>query len=481
MKKFEQFFENESNGGISYDSLNSYRSALALAISPKLANDFRVIRFFKGMYKLHPPMPRYDSTWDPDIVLSYLKTLYPNETISLEKLAKRTVTLLVLITAHRVQTLSYINNICKNCNRLEILIASRIKTSSVNRLQPCLYIPYFLEDGSICAATTLEAYIERTNQYRGGHNSKLFLTYKRPIKEGTSQSISRWIKSSIDTSIFSAHSTMHASTSAARRRALNLDLIRKTAGWTKRSMTFAKFYDRPLNQDRTLFANTIYNVNTESTQWIISESIWRLCGVSASKTIKRVSHAIALQRPQFINMSNDYVQEAREKFYQIARFPSALVSLTALMRETAELFRNRKGYFSITVQTIVDADLKIRDIVARWAGPTHEVSHFTFSEILHFIIALKLLITPLLQTNTEGERLFNESLIRTGITVERTYGVWIRRFPALAMGICLHRNVTLSAIVASAILHNIACDERDSVRKRLLYKVITFLIGHYQP
>nr|CAI5842404.1 unnamed protein product [Callosobruchus analis] len=96
-----------------------------------------------------------------------------------------------------IETLSLIdiNNICTSCNRLEIRIASRIKTSVVNRLQPCLYIPYFLEDRSICAATTLESYIERTNQYREGHNSKLSVTYKKAIKEATSQSISTWIKS----------------------------------------------------------------------------------------------------------------------------------------------------------------------------------------------------------------------------------------------------------------------------------------------
>nr|CAI5847404.1 unnamed protein product [Callosobruchus analis] len=73
------------------------------------------------------------------------------------------------------------------------------------------------------------------------------------------------------------------------------------------------------------------------------------------------------------------------------------------------------------------------------------------------------LVTPLLQTNTEGERLFNESLIMTKNTGKRAYGVWKRRFAALAMGIRLNIDVRLSAIVASAILHNMACDERDSV------------------
>ena len=37
----------------------------------------------------------------------------------------------------------------------------------------------------------------------------------------------------VDTSVFTAHSTRHASTSAAKRRGVDLDLIRKTAGWTK--------------------------------------------------------------------------------------------------------------------------------------------------------------------------------------------------------------------------------------------------------
>jgi hypothetical protein len=32
----------------------------------------------------------------------------------------------------------------------------------------------------------------------------------------------------------------------------------------------------------------------------------------------------------------------------------------------AETYRNRKQFFSINVQTIADADLKIRNIVARW-------------------------------------------------------------------------------------------------------------------
>lgn len=40
------------------------------------------------------------------------------------------------------------------------------------------------------------------------------------------------------------------------------------------------------------------------------------------------------------------------------------------------MFRNRKSYFSLNVQTISDAQLCIRDIVARWPGYVHDSTIF---------------------------------------------------------------------------------------------------------
>jgi hypothetical protein len=47
------------------------------------------------------------------------------------------------------------------------------------------------------------------------------------------------------------------------------------------------------------------------------------------------------------------------------------------------------------------------------------------------------LITPLANTNTRAENLFNEAQIRTRNPVERSYGVWERGFPILSSGISL--------------------------------------------
>ncbi|CAB0039264.1 unnamed protein product [Trichogramma brassicae] len=76
--------------------------------------------------------------------------------------------------------------------------------------------------------------------------------------------IVRWIKktlkmSGINTDIFSAYSTRQASTSAAKRLGVNIDLIKSTGGWTEKSGTFAKFYDLPIASDINIFANAILN------------------------------------------------------------------------------------------------------------------------------------------------------------------------------------------------------------------------------
>ncbi|XP_015589045.1 uncharacterized protein LOC107264852 [Cephus cinctus] len=66
-------------------------------------------------------------------------------------------------------------------------------------------------------------------------------------------------------------------------------------------------------------------------------------------------------------------------------------------------------------------------------------------------------MTPLGNPRTRSGQLYNESLIRTRNTIERTFGVWKKRFPVLALGCRFQKTDTLLAmIVATAVLHNIA-------------------------
>jgi hypothetical protein len=52
-------------------------------------------------------------------------------------------------------------------------------------------------------------------------------------------------------------------------------------------------------------------------------------------------------------------------------------------------------------------------------------------------------------------------LIRTRNPVERSYGVWKRRFPILSNGINLNIAKVQRIIVATAVLHNIAIENNE--------------------
>jgi len=69
------------------------------------------------------------------------------------------------------------------------------------------------------------------------------------------------------------------------------------------------------------------------------------------------------------------------------------------------------------------------------------------------------LLIPLLETDTEAKQLYNESQIRTRNVIERSFGVWKRRFAALAFGLRITSLTAQAIIVATAVLHNIAQDE----------------------
>lgn len=249
--------------GAARSSINCYRSAISLLVGSEMAHDDNIKRFFKGLTNLRPSKRKYDCTWDPKIVLDYFCSLESNENLSISDLSLKLACLLALVTGQRMQTLSKINidNIEIDSERIEIKIPDRIKTSIVNEIQPILRLPFFKNNLKICPASTLQCYLGRTLNNRRNVKS-LFISHKRPFKAVRTPTLSRWVKeilnrSGIDTDIFSAHSTRHASTSAAHRKGINIDLLRKTVSWSEKSETFRRFYNLPLSANKDAFALSI--------------------------------------------------------------------------------------------------------------------------------------------------------------------------------------------------------------------------------
>lgn len=241
--------------GASYGSLNSHRCAISLISVNKIGEDPIIGRFLKGVANLRPTNARYASTWDTNIVLNKVKTWFPLSRLNLQELTEKTIILLALGTASRAQTLAAIevNNIKETKEGLEIRIIERTKTDRPGKTRPLLYLPFFKEKPELCIANTVIQYLRVTTKLR--ENTKhLFISINKPHKKVTSQTISRWIKKvlqkcGIDISVFTSHSTRHASSSAAFINGLDLETIRKAAGWSEGSTVFAKFYNRPISKN----------------------------------------------------------------------------------------------------------------------------------------------------------------------------------------------------------------------------------------
>lgn len=227
---------------------------------------FYVKRYIKGISKLRSPRPKYNITWDPQVLLNHLENIYPNEDVSLELSSKKLISLLAIITAHRFQTLSLIKveNIIFTANGdVKIFIPDNIKTSAPGRFQPCLQFSNFLENPKVCVATTLMAYIEKTAELRQENNGEyLFLTYNKPHHRASSQTLSRWVKetlhqSGVNTSIFTAYSIRHTSTFYVYKSGVSINVIRNTAGWSPSSQTFCRFYNKEIISSTNEFAYAI--------------------------------------------------------------------------------------------------------------------------------------------------------------------------------------------------------------------------------
>ena len=101
----------------------------------------------------------------------------------------------------------------------------------------------------------MRRYIAITSDLRGTQ-THLFISYVKPHKRVSSDTISRWIKytlsrAGVDITRFKAHSTRSAAAAAAKQGGATTDEILKCVGWSN-ARTFAQFYDREIVEGRSL-------------------------------------------------------------------------------------------------------------------------------------------------------------------------------------------------------------------------------------
>jgi site-specific recombinase XerD len=106
----------------------------------------------------------------------------------------------------------------------------------------------------------LKEYLERTKVLRDKTESKLLISYMKPHKAVTKDTISRWIKtvmerSGINISKYGPHTIRAAAVSKAGERGVPKQDILRTAGWSNAG-TFQKFYNKTKESDCS-FSNAV--------------------------------------------------------------------------------------------------------------------------------------------------------------------------------------------------------------------------------
>ena len=238
-----------------YSALNTRRSAIS-ALLPSIdgltiGKHPIIKRVMKGIFRKRPSLPKYTETYDPNVVIEYLKSLGSNEEINIKNLTHRLATLLALLSGQRGQTLRAINIdfISLQEDTCTIIIPTLLKTTRPGvHVDPLKFNTYRL-DPRICVKENLQRYLVITQPHRGEYK-QLFLSLTTPAKPVTTGTIRRWMltilgDAGINVKIYSAHSTRSASTSKAMLKGATIQEICRAAGW-KNGDIFAKHYNKTI-------------------------------------------------------------------------------------------------------------------------------------------------------------------------------------------------------------------------------------------
>ena len=234
-------------------SLNSFRSAISSVHDPvdgvEVGKHPTISRLLKGAFHSRPPLPRYTSTWNVQVVLQYLEGLGPSNTLPLKQLTFKLTMLMCLTRPSRSADLASLQLDRRQYKPegVVFLPSALAKQSSQGRELREFFFPSFPHNNTLCPVETLRCYERATASLRPEDTSKLFVAIVKPHKPVASCTIARWLRETlklagVDVSIFAGHSTRGASTSAAAGAGVTTADIMKAADWSTESVFRRHYY-----------------------------------------------------------------------------------------------------------------------------------------------------------------------------------------------------------------------------------------------
>ena len=242
--------------GMGYAAVNAARCALSLILPYQNGQSFGsnhvVCWLLRGCYEANPPKPRYENFWDVNLVFSLIKKWGHNRSLSLKQLSLKLTILLLLVSSQRGQTI--INLTTDNMILEEDKVVFKLKTLKHNRVGDrldTLVLKEFTLCRRLCVVRTVKTYLKATELVRG--HSQLLLSFVRPHLPISRDTLARWTVlimrlAGVNVDTYKGHSTRGASTSAARRLGVPLNVILKRASWRSEE-SFARYYNKDLDSD----------------------------------------------------------------------------------------------------------------------------------------------------------------------------------------------------------------------------------------
>ena len=213
-------------------------------------------------------------TWDVSVVLGYLKTLSPKNSLSLKQSTLKLAMLMALISFNRCDSLHKLDLRFHYFKRdgVNFIIPAHTKLPVHQNLRKYFFLPFLKIADS--ASLIICNIIRNTLPSIGPSRVRLLQTHcfyqlchLTSLSHLTHSRKTVLKDSGIDTSTFGSHSTHSASTSAAQKLGVSVSDILKVADWS-RAATFIKFYHKPI-------APAHPGIQVLSSCWILHMSHWR--------------------------------------------------------------------------------------------------------------------------------------------------------------------------------------------------------------
>ena len=128
-------------------------------------------------------------------LVNCLQRLSPSAQLALKKLTCKTVVLLALLTAQRVQTLKLItlDSMMLTKHKVTMHIDQLLKQSRPGQHLADIQLKAYAPDRRLCIVRLLNEYVTRSAPLRG-QEKKLLISFVEPHKHVGTQTIARWLK-----------------------------------------------------------------------------------------------------------------------------------------------------------------------------------------------------------------------------------------------------------------------------------------------